>query len=530
MFDNYFFLKRIVKEIDKELKGFKFFKAISQSKNELVTGFFSDDKEKFLIFTFQKLPPFIYLREKFQFAKKNFAEFFEQLSDQIVKEITIDDFERNISFNFEDLSLVFLFRGHHSNTILIENNSKLILDSFKKSNDLINKNFDEIFPKSSIDTSIFKTEGKFNSLFNTENSQNKKYLKIIGNVLVEEIRFRTSHSDKSHFQIFNDLIFEINNSPLLIYEDGTCSFCELKHRNQSFRISENLFRDLANSYFTFQNDEDLNSLKEKLLKKLKSNYEHHFKKLQELKKPDNFVDHSEEFRQKGNLILIYANEIKKGMKSFHTEFENKRYTIKLDSNLSPFQNAELYFEKAKEEKSRIEALKKLIVKTEKELETTKDQIDEIENSTDIKELKKFMNEQKTQQEKDSIEKHFRHFKIEGKYDVYVGKDSKSNDLLTTQFAKSDDLWFHARGVSGSHVIIRRPNKNEVIPKNIIQQVASISAYYSKAKHSKLVPVSYTEKKYVIKRKGMPPGTVQLQREKVIMVEPKVPISEDNDEE
>jgi predicted ribosome quality control (RQC) complex YloA/Tae2 family protein len=325
------------------------------------------------------------------------------------------------------------------------------------------------------------------------------------------------------------LIFEINNSPLLIYEDGTCSFCELKHRNQSFRISENLFRDLANSYFTFQNDEDLNSLKEKLLKKLKSNYEHHFKKLQELKKPDNFVDHSEEFRQKGNLILIYANEIKKGMKSFHTEFENKRYTIKLDSNLSPFQNAELYFEKAKEEKSRIEALKKLIVKTEKELETTKDQIDEIENSTDIKELKKFMNEQKTQQEKDSIEKHFRHFKIEGKYDVYVGKDSKSNDLLTTQFAKSDDLWFHARGVSGSHVIIRRQNKNEVIPKNIIEQAASIAAFYSKLKHSKLVPVAYTEKKYVIKRKGMPPGTVQLLREKVIMVQPKLPVTEETNE-
>ncbi len=294
--------------------------------------------------------------------------------------------------------------------------------------------------------------------------------------------------------------------------------------------SENLFRDLARSYFYLQKNEDLNSIKERLLKKLKSDYEHHFKKLQELKKPENFIDHSEEFRQKGNLILTHANEIKKGMKTFQIEFENKKYNIKLDPTLSPFQNAEEYFERAREEKSRIESLSKLVQKTEKELEKIKDQIDEIESSTDIKELKKLMDEQKGKSEKDSIEKHFHHFKLEGKFDVYAGKDSKSNDLLTTQFAKSDDLWFHARGVSGSHVIIRKQNKNEDIPKNIIQQAASIAAYYSKARHSKLVPVAYTEKKYVIKRKGMPPGTVQMQREKVIMVEPKLPVSKELSED
>lgn len=529
MFDNYFFLKRIVNELDKELKHFKFFKSVSQSKNELVTGFFNEKEEKFLIFTFQKLPPLIYLRDNFQFAKKNFAEFFPLLNNKPLNKITIDDFERNIRFNFENFTLIFLIRGHHSNVVLIDNSSKLILDSFKKSDEITNKNFAEVFPPSEIDTSIFNSEDNFNSLFEESTSQNKKYLKIIGNVLIDEIKFRKGNTDKSYFQIFNEIIKEINNSPLLVYEDGTCSFFELKSKNQSFIKSENLFRDIARSYFTLQKDEDLISIKEKLLKKLKSDYEHHFRKLQELKKPDNFIDHSEEFRLKGNLILTFANEIKKGTKSFQTEFENKKYNIKLDPTLSPFENAEEYFNKAREESSRIEALHKLVKKTENELERIKDQIDEIESSTDIKELKKFMDEQKGKSEKDSIEKHFRHFKLEGKYDVYAGKDSKSNDLLTTQFAKSDDLWFHARGASGSHVIIRRQNKSEEIPKNIIQQAASIAAYYSKAKHSKLVPVAYTEKKYVIKRKGMPPGTVQLQREKVIMVEPKLPITEESDE-
>lgn len=526
MFDNYFFLRRIVNELSKELKGLKFFKSVSQSKNELVTGFFSRSEEKFLVFTFQKLPPLIYLRDNFQFAKKNFAEFFEQLSDKEITEITIDNYERNIRFHFDNFLLIFLFRGHHSNAVLVEKNSNLILDSFKRPDELINKNFDEIFPSSDIDTSFFENDEKFNSLFEANKSEFKKYLKIIGNTLIEEIKFRKIENQKSFFEVFYEIISEIENSPLCVYEDGTCSFCELKHKKQSFKYSENLFRDLINSYFSLQKNEDLNSIKEKLLKKLKTDYEHHFKKLQDLKKTENFIDHSEEFRQKGNLILIHANEIKKGSKTFRTEFNGKSYTIKLDPTLSPFQNAEIYFDKAREEKSRIDALRKLIIKTEKQLEVIKDQIDEIENSTNIKELKKFMDKQNTKSEKDSIEKHFRHYKLENRYDVYVGKDSKSNDLLTTQFAKSDDLWFHARGVSGSHVIIRRQNKNEIIPKNIIEQAASIAAYYSKAKHSKLVPVSYTEKKYVIKRKGLPPGTVQLQREKVVMVEPKLPLTEE----
>ncbi len=530
MFDNYFFLRRIVNELDKELKHYKFFKAVSQSKNELVTGFFNEKEEKFLIFTFQKLPPLIYLRDNFQFAKKNYAEFFELIADKYLITITIDDFERNIRFNFGKYTLIFLVRGHHSNVVLIESDSKLILDCFKKSNEIIRKNFDDLFPPSEIDISFFKIENKFNALFEEDNSQIKKYLKILGNALIDEIKFRKGQTNKSYFQIFNEILIEINESPLLIYEDGTCSFFEMKSKNQSFIKSENLFRDLARSYFSLQKDEDLNSTKEKLLKKLRSDYEHHFKKLQELKKPENFIDHSEEFRLKGNLILTYANEIQKGAKSFLIEFENKKYNIKLDPTLSPFENAEEYFNKAREEISRIEALHRLVKKTENELNKIKDQIDEIESSTDIKELKKFMNEQNGKSEKDSIEKHFRHFKLEGKYDVYAGKDSKSNDLLTTQFAKSDDLWFHARGASGSHVIIRRQNKGEEIPKNIIQQAASIAAYYSKAKHSKLVPVAYTEKKYVIKRKGMPPGTVQLQREKVIMVEPKLPVSEEFNEE
>ncbi|NMB80299.1 MAG: DUF814 domain-containing protein [Ignavibacteria bacterium] len=125
-------------------------------------------------------------------------------------------------------------------------------------------------------------------------------------------------------------------------------------------------------------------------------------------------------------------------------------------------------------------------------------------------------------ENKSEESNYRQFIIENKYHLYVGKNSKNNDELKTRFAKQNDLWFHARSVSGSHVVLRIENTKEPVPKNIIKKAASVAAYYSKAKTSKLASVSYTFKKYVTKRKDLEPGQVILLREQVILVPPEIP--------
>jgi predicted ribosome quality control (RQC) complex YloA/Tae2 family protein len=115
----------------------------------------------------------------------------------------------------------------------------------------------------------------------------------------------------------------------------------------------------------------------------------------------------------------------------------------------------------------------------------------------------------------------RRFFIDEKWEVLVGKDSENNDILTVKVAKQNDYWFHARGSSGSHVVLRF-NGKEKPPKDIIKKTAQIAAFYSKAKNSKIVPVCYTQKKYVVKRKGMDPGQVSLLREDVVMVAPVLP--------
>jgi len=123
-------------------------------------------------------------------------------------------------------------------------------------------------------------------------------------------------------------------------------------------------------------------------------------------------------------------------------------------------------------------------------------------------------------ENDSNLKYFRIFPLTDGFEVWVGKNSSANDLLTFKYTNQNDLWFHVRGASGSHTVLKVPNKFEdVIPKDIIKSAAEICAYYSKAKNAKNVQVAYTEAKNVQKYKGAKSGSVVIKGEKVVKVKP-----------
>ena len=150
---------------------------------------------------------------------------------------------------------------------------------------------------------------------------------------------------------------------------------------------------------------------------------------------------------------------------------------------------------------------------------------ELERINKITEYKSLMKEEKrTEENKNDETSRFRKFRLNDKYEVWVGKDSASNDLLTTKYAAQNDLWFHVRGASGSHTVLKLSNRKEDAEKEIIHKAASIAAYYSKARNASNVPVAYCEKKYVKKKKGFKQGSVIMEREKVIFVNPGLPES------
>ena len=113
---------------------------------------------------------------------------------------------------------------------------------------------------------------------------------------------------------------------------------------------------------------------------------------------------------------------------------------------------------------------------------------------------------------------YRRFTCEG-FQIWVGKSAKDNDALTLRHGYKEDLWLHARDVSGSHVLLKH-QANRPFPPAVVEKAAALAAWYSKRKTDTLCPVICTPKKYVRKTKGAPPGQVVVEKEKVLLVEPR----------
>ena len=114
---------------------------------------------------------------------------------------------------------------------------------------------------------------------------------------------------------------------------------------------------------------------------------------------------------------------------------------------------------------------------------------------------------------------FKRFEVEG-FEILVGKNSKNNDILTQQYAYKEDLWLHARDATGSHVVVKY-KAGKKIPNSVIEAAASLAAYFSKRRNETLAPVIVTQKKFVRKPKGLADGQVVVEKEEVVMVEPRL---------
>ena len=115
--------------------------------------------------------------------------------------------------------------------------------------------------------------------------------------------------------------------------------------------------------------------------------------------------------------------------------------------------------------------------------------------------------------------HPRRYRTSTGWSVWAGRNNKENDVLTHKMSAQNDLWFHARGYSGSHIVLRSEGRKEAPSKQTIEEAAALAAYWSKGKTAKKVSVAYTMVKHVTKPRGGAPGQALLRREKTIVVEP-----------
>jgi predicted ribosome quality control (RQC) complex YloA/Tae2 family protein len=284
------------------------------------------------------------------------------------------------------------------------------------------------------------------------------------------------------------------------------------------------------------------------------------------------AERAHEFRRAGELILANVKNIKRGstfveLKDIHVDGQSL-VRVKLDPSLSSSDNADRYFKKAGKAERALTLLKKRVVSLERSLqmvERFRESIPEELDATEFEEVSHELNElagrvrvqiatgrgrergkrlpvrqtdslgQPAQPgrrarthaapagQKPSAGATFnpRTFETSDGFAVIVGRNNKENDHVTHHLAKSEDLWFHASGMPGSHVVLRRKGKSAP-SRRAIEEAASIAAYFSKGRTSSGVPVIYTEKKYVHKPRGSRPGTATCAREKFIMVTPRKP--------
>ena len=236
-----------------------------------------------------------------------------------------------------------------------------------------------------------------------------------------------------------------------------------------------------------------------------------------------------EYRAKGQLILARKDSIPRGRTPVEVlDFDNEtKVVIDVDPRLDPQRNAETLFRKAKKAERRGERAPARL----DEIETEMRELEELEASiaeasdeelTGLEE--RFLRptigraRAKTQAER----ARYRTYTVSGGWQVLVGKSNRDNDVLSHRIARPDDLWFHARQTAGSHVVLRRAGRKEQPDRRAILETAAIAAYHSKAGKSSKVSVCYTEKRHVRKPRGARPGLAVVSREKVVMVEPKLP--------
>jgi predicted ribosome quality control (RQC) complex YloA/Tae2 family protein len=242
------------------------------------------------------------------------------------------------------------------------------------------------------------------------------------------------------------------------------------------------------------------------------------------------VDRVAVYRRYGSLLMEHLGEISKGATEWTHTPDGAVEDIHLVPSLTPVQNAQRYFEKAKSaERSRLMTEDRL--RTYGSLLTrARGLLSELDTISSRPALRMFMKQQKEslrslgamESEEDQERAPFRVFVVHGGFEVWAGKSSANNDELTLHHARPEDLWFHARGASGSHVILKVSSAAGEPGKRARQEAASIAAYYSKMRNARIVPVAMTRRKYVHKPKGAPPGTVVIAREEVVMATPALP--------
>ncbi len=493
----------------------------SQDKDELVLGFCHQAADFYVKAVLRSDFACLVFPEQFFRAKKNSVDLFPELMDLKVEKVIQFQNERSFALAFEqDYFLLFKMHGRRSNLVLLQGNQ--FVNGFHKKMEK-----DQSLTLSALDRPIeqsyeafLQADARWQALFPTFGREMKQYLKA------EQI---DQQDAEKQWEILTKSLEHLENPPYYLTETDTKPQLwvippqALGYEEATTEIYHDPIEAVNEFYFNYVRISLLEKEKQEALRilqrKEKQANSYIEKNLERLIQMEESSPHEET----ANILMANLHQVPEGVKSVQLFdfYHNEERKIKLKPELSPQKNAEVYYRKAKNEKIEINSLKKNIERKEKELEEIQQHVQAIASFGEVKSLRKYLKNQRIlrNQRRESTEQHlFKKFTYHG-FDIWIGKNAKNNDLLTQQYAYKEDLWLHAKDVSGSHVLIKY-QAGKPFPSDVIEKAASLAAYYSKRSSESLCPVIVTPRKFVRKTKDLAPGQVIVDKEEVIMVIPE----------
>lgn len=299
---------------------------------------------------------------------------------------------------------------------------------------------------------------------------------------------------------------EFSAVPLTMYEDlDAQSFEDMSGLLESYYAVKNTLTRIH------QKSVDLRRVVQTALERTRKKYDLQLKQLQDTEK-------REKYKVWGELIHTYGYGVPEGARSMQAlnYYTNEEITIPLDSTLTAQENAKRYFDKYGKLKRTFEAVTKLLEETRNEiehLESIQTALDMALTEEDLAPVREELVEYgyirrksgRNSGKKPKLSSRPYHYLSSDGFDIYVGKNNFQNDELTFQFASGNDWWFHAKGVPGSHVILKSEGRE--LPDRAFEEAGRLAAYYSKNRGGDKVEIDYVEKKHVKKPGGGKPGFV-----------------------
>ena len=452
-------------------------------------------------------------------------ESIEQIENDRIVEITVSN--KNEIGDDIQATLIIEIMGKHSNILLVDKSSNKVLEVIKhigfsqNSYRTLLPGATYIAPPSTeaLNPFTIKDEKLFEILQTQElTAKNLQSLfQGLGRDTAIELENLLTDDRLSKFRDF----FKQETNPCLTDKSFSCVPFSTKIEGRFSSLSQ-----LLDVFYKDKAERDrVKQQASELIRRVENELQKNRQKLKKQEKELQATENAEEFRQKGELLTTFLHQVPndQGQVVLDNYYTNQPITIALDKALTPNQNAQKYFKRYQKLKEAVKYLTELIEETKATI-LYLESVETVLNQAGLDEIAEIREEliqtgfiRRRQREKiQKRKKPEKYLASDGKTIILVGRNNLQNEELTFKIARKEELWFHAKNIPGSHVVI----SGNLNPSDEVKtDAAELAAYYSKGRLSNLVQVDMIEVKKLNKPTGGKPGFVTYTGQKTLRVTP-----------